>query len=381
MGARLLNIQRKAAEHGRLRTGYTQGNRPVRSATWVVTSHSEEHVRAAAELWKGEVEQWSPLNSTIPQWRVITKEAAIEALITPGDPLNQYNEMWSKGGCQRRCDGETELLSRQPCLCARQFGEDWHQQKKGVVCSTTSRLNVMLPDLSGMGMWRAETHSFYAASEWGGMVDMVLAGTSGQGFVPVTLRIEPRQRVSNGETKKFPVVVVELRGVTPRQALAGPLSTAVALNPGGAAEALAIEASRPDYIALAKGALTSDDVRDVWTQARQVGHVRGDGKDPLSRELMQIAALKDEEAAVESVVRPASLPAADPEEALDAEFVDPDDPDGLWAQFADAGHDLGLSPDETARAFAEKHGGRAPKDVDPTLAWAYIAAMKAERAQ
>ncbi|MET8694782.1 hypothetical protein ABZV65_19815 [Streptomyces bauhiniae] len=277
MGSRLRNVQARAAEHGRLRTGYTQGNRPMRSANWVVTSHSEEHVRTAATLWGGEPEQWSPLNSTIPQWRVITKAPSIEALITPGDPLNQYNEMWSKGGCQRRCDGETETLTRQPCLCARQFGEDWHLQKKGAVCSTTSRLNVMLPDLSGMGMWRAETHSFYAAQEWGGMVDMILAGTNGQGFIPVTLRIEPRQRVANGETKKFPVVVVELRGVTPRQALAGPMNATTALNPGAAGQARpAIEAGRRNYLADAESALTVDDVQDVYRAAHAAGHLTDD---------------------------------------------------------------------------------------------------------
>jgi hypothetical protein len=297
MGSRLLNIQRRAAEHGRLRTGFTKGNGPARSATWIITSHSEEHVHRAAELWGGEPEQWTPLNSNISQWRVITKASSIEALITPGDPLNQYNELWTKGGCQRRCDGQTELLSRQPCICARQFGEDWHQQRKGTVCSTTSRLNVMLPDLSGMGMWRAETHSFYAASEWGGMVDMVLAGTNGQGFVPVTLRIEPRQAVREGKTKKFPVVVVELRGVTPRQALAGPMTAAVALDPAASGQAVAaIEAPKGrDWIADAKGALTSDDVRDLWMEAQNAGAVHPKGTDALSKQLMAIAAEKDAE--------------------------------------------------------------------------------------
>lgn len=361
MGSRLLNIQRKAAEHGRLRTGYTQGNRPVRSATWVITSHSEEHVRTAAELWGGDVEQWSPLNSSIEQWRVITKAASIEALITPGDPLNQYNEMWSKGGCQRRCDGETELLSRQPCLCARQFGETWYEQKKGTVCSTTSRLNVMLPDLSGMGMWRAETHSFYAASEWGAMVDMVLAGTNGQGFLPVTLRIEPRQRVANGQTKNFPVVVVELRGVTPRQALAGPLPTAVALNPGTASDALAIEAPKPDYVALANGALTSDDVRDIWRQARQAGHVQPDGKDPLSQELMGLAALKDEEAAAEAPARPGT----DADDVVDAEIVDDDHPRAL-AEFYAAAERAGLSRREADLDF-ESDEDMKPSDAGVNL--------------
>lgn len=302
MGSRLLNIQRRAAEHGRLRTGYTQGNRPVRSATWVVTSHSEEHVRTAAELWGGEPEQWSPLNSTIEQWRVITKASSIEALITPGDPLNQYNEMWSAGGCQRRCDGETELLSRKPCLCLARFGEEWHQQKKGTVCAATSRLNVMLPDLTGMGMWRAETHSFYAAGEWGGMVDMVLAGTDGKGFVPVNLRIEPRQVVREGQTKKFPVVVVELRGVTPRQALTGPMTAALALDPSGAGQAIAaIEAPRPDYLAEAEGALTPDDVGDVYRRAHAAGHLNGQ----LIADLKEIAdRLKAEAEPVDAELEP-----------------------------------------------------------------------------
>lgn len=320
MGARLRNIQARAAEHGRLRTGYTQGKRPMRSATWVVTSHSEEHVRTAADLWGGEPQQWKPLNSTIEQWRVITRASSIEALITPGDPLNQYNEMWSAGGCQRRCDGDTELLSRQPCLCAARFGEDWHQQKKGTVCSTTSRLNVMLPDLSGMGMWRAETHSFYAASEWGGMVDMVLAGTKGDGFVPVTLRIEPRQVIREGQTKKFPVVVVELRGVTPRQALAGPMNAATALNPGAAGQArAAIEAPRPDYLAEAEGALTPDDVGDVYRRANAAGHLN----DELVAALKAIAdRLKD------------PTPAPDEDGVYEAEVVAEEPARPAWPEVA-----------------------------------------------
>lgn len=330
MGSRLRNQQARAAEHGRLRTGYTNGNRPMRSATWVVTSHSEEHVRSAAALWGGTPEMWTPLNSTISQWRVITQVASIEALITPGDPLNQYNEMWSAGGCQRRCDGETELLSRQPCLCLARFGEDWHEQKKGTVCSTTSRLNVMLPDLSGMGMWRAETHSFYAASEWAGMVDMVLAGTDGKGFIPVTLRIEPRQVVRAGQTKKFPVVVVELRGVTPRQALSGPLSTATALDPSGSRAVAAIGAAPgPDYMALAEGALSADDVRDVWRQAASAGDVDPKGSDPLSKQLMALAKRKDEEAAEARKAIPAPGSAPDDDGIVDGEIVD--DPElGSW---------------------------------------------------
>lgn len=308
MGSRIITHQRQARELGRLRTGWSVPNddpnkrpRPVKSKTWVVTSHAEHYVQAAAEAWGGDVERWQPQGNGAPQFRVITKAEQIDALLPPGDPLNQYNEMWSKGGCQRRCDGQTEQISRRPCKCLAEFGEDWHllrqdQYRKDKVCAATSRLNVILPDMPDVGVWRAETHSFYAANEWGGTVDMVLSGTEGKGLVPVTLRIEPRTRVAAGQTKHFPVVVVEVRGITPRQALTGPLPTALALDPSGSQAVAALEAGRPDYLAEAEGALTSDDVRDVWRRANAAGHVDPKGRDELSRQLMAIAERMDAEA-------------------------------------------------------------------------------------
>ncbi|NUP52307.1 MAG: hypothetical protein HOW97_34040 [Catenulispora sp.] len=333
-------MQRQARELGRLRTGYSipsdnpnKRPRPVKSKTWVLTSHAEHYAQAAADAWGGTVERWQPQGNGAPQFRVITEAESIDALLPPGDPLSQNNEMWNKGGCARRCNGETELISRRPCLCMQQFGEDWYllrqdQNRKDQVCAATSRLNVILPDMPDMGVWRAETHSFYAANEWAGSVDMVLSGTGGKGLVPVLLRIEPRTRVAGGKTKHFPVVVVEIRGVTPRQALTGPLPTAVALDPGGAGR-LALEvgpSDRPDYVALAEGALTSDDVRDVWRQAAEARHVHPKGEDPLSKQLMEIAARKDQEAAEQH-----RAPEPDEDGAYEAEVVDDAEPEPVAA--------------------------------------------------
>lgn len=342
MGSRILNLQRQARELGRLRTGFSRPNSdpkkrpvPVKSKTWVLTSFAEHYATAAAAAWGGKVEPWQPQGNGAPQFRVITERESIDALLPPGDPLSQNNEMWNKGGCARRCNGETELISRQPCLCMREFGEEWHllrqdTYRKDKVCAATSRLNVILPDMPDMGVWRAETHSFYAANEWAGSVDMVLSGTGGKGLVPVALRIEPRTRVAGGTTKHFPVVVVEIRGITPRQALSGPLSTALALDPSGnSTPALAIEAARPDYVALAEGALTSDDVRDVWRQAREAGDVHPKGDDPLSKQLMAIAARMDAEAA--AALPPAQVP--DEDGAVDAEIVD-DHEQAPWPETA-----------------------------------------------
>lgn len=288
MGSRIRTAQKQARELGRLRTGYSVPNqdpnkrpRPVKSKTWVLSSHSEHYVTAAAEAWGGKVERWQPQGNGAPQFRVITEAEQLEAILPPGDPLSQANEMWNKGGCVRRCDGETEQISRHPCLCLAEHGPEWHLLRqdlytKDKVCAATSRLNVILPDMPDVGVWRVETHSWYAANELAGTVDMVLSGTGGKGLVPVTLRIEPRTRVAGGQTKHFPVVVVEIRGVTTRQALTGPLPTAVALDPTGTRAVAAIEAPRPDYLADAEAALAVDDVQDVYRAAHAAGHLTDD---------------------------------------------------------------------------------------------------------
>jgi hypothetical protein len=371
MAGRILTLQRQARELGRLRTGYTQGTRPMRSKTWVVTSHARHYVEAAAGLWGGKVEQWQPLGNRPQQWRVITTAESIDAIMPPGDPLSQYNEMWSKGGCQRRCDGITESIADRPCLCLAQFGEDWYLQPKGQVCAATTRLNVMLPDMPDLGVWRAETHSFYAANEWAGQLDMVLAGTGGKGFVPVALRIEPRQRVANGQTKNFPVVVVEIRGITPRQALSGPLSTATALDP--LAPRLALEAPAPDYEAEARRCKTPDEVIALWNRINTTDKVRATP-----------ALLTSLQAIAEDIGRglePAAPEADDAEdEAMDAEFFDPDDPEEMWAQFEAAGAALGWNREETERGFADDHKGVKAKAAPVAEVWAYIADLRKQRA-
>jgi hypothetical protein len=77
-----------------------------------------------------------------------------------------------------------------------------------------------MPDI---GVYRMETHSFYAANEIAATVDLIRNATRGNVAVPIRLRIEQRMRVAGGKTKKFPVVAVELRGATAGQILSGAL--------------------------------------------------------------------------------------------------------------------------------------------------------------
>lgn len=278
--SRIANRQRQMAEQGRLRCGYTTEGangkmRPVKSNTWIVTSHSEEHVQAAAALWGGTAERWQPQGNGAEQWRVITNAKAIDAILPPGDPLTQAYETWSKGGCQLRCDGITEQLQGAPCVCFAKFGADWHEQPKGRVCDSKSRLKVLLPDMPGLGVWRMETGSYYATDEIAGMVDVIRGSVGDQTLVPVRLRIEPRMRVAEGQTKQFIVPVLELRGVTAGELLAGNITRA-AIGGAPAAAAAAIEAKHPDYLAEAQAATTAEQVMEIWTRANDAKHMTED---------------------------------------------------------------------------------------------------------
>lgn len=323
MGSRIITLQRQARELGRLRTGYTDTSgsksRPVRSQTWIVTSHAEHYVQAAAAIWGGTVEQWKPLGNGAPQWRVITQASSLDAILPPGDPLSQSYELWSAGGAQRRCDGMTESLSDSPCLCRAQWGDNFHETApRDRACKMTTRLNVILPEMPDIGAWRVETHSYHAANEIAAAVDVLKGSIGVEALIPVRLRIEQRTRVAQGKTKQFPVVAVELRGGTAGQVLAGavqaPAAQAPAVQAGGAAAA--IEAPRTDYVGLIAAAGSREQVVQIWQQARQ--DPQADGRQVEAAAKARVAELKA--AAEQSGPAPAEAgPAAAPVEKPAAE--------------------------------------------------------------
>jgi hypothetical protein len=343
MAGRILTMQRQARELGRLRSGWNNGSRPIKSDTWIVTSHAPHYLEAAAGLWGGKVEKWQPLGGGPEQWRVVTKAKSIDAILPPGDPLSQANELWSKGGCARRCDGVTEQISDRPCLCLAQHGENWFERKKGTVCAPTTRLNVMLPDLPDLGVWRMETHGYYAANEIAGQIDMLLSATGGKALVPVSLRIEPRRRVANGETKNFPVIVVEVRGMTARQALAGEVPQIAVESGTAATKRTAIESggktapSKPvgpskDFLALARQTDSASVVASLITEAVSEGAPE-----------VYLGQLREIEESKAEVIVP--------------EIVNDSDPMEVWQQILAAAGTRGWSMDRTEAAFAEFSNG------------------------
>lgn len=344
----------QARELGRLRSGtYDSAKKQMkRSEVWIVTSLSDLTCEAAAALWGGTVEKWTPQSGTA-QFRVITTTSVVDAILPPGDPLSQAYEMWNRGGCARRCDGYTETLSDSPCICRQEYGPEFHAvAPRDATCKMTTRLNVILPQMPDIGVFRVESHSYYAAVEIAATVEMLRSAAGPDALIPIAVRIEPRKRVAGGKTKQFPVIAVELRGATAGQVLeaAGSLQALAA-----ASGARAIEAARPDYAAQADAASSRAEFDAVTTAAEAAGHM----DEALKAKLAEILNAKIR-ANVQSQPIPSAAPngTADAEvaEVVDGEPVDEDETDREYAAVID------LCPDGWNMArlnveFAARNGG------------------------
>ena len=146
-----------------------------------------------------------------PQWECTVTAPAIDVLVPPGQTYSQWMELWRGGGCVRRCDGRREMLTDSPCMCPDNPKERTALAAKGEACKPTTRLNVMLPKVPDIGVWRLETHSYYAAVELAGTADVLRKATEAGYPLPAQLRIDQRHVKRPGEGRKdFPVVALEL---------------------------------------------------------------------------------------------------------------------------------------------------------------------------
>lgn len=237
----LRNLDRRLPQAGRIRAGrkvpLPEGkSRPAKLTTFRFTSKDEVSLNRVAELYGGEVKPWEdPLS---PDRFEVTTEASEIKVALPPDPLGgtPIYEMWSRGGCERRCDGETCTLSQGagpdgsepkevPCLCATR-GE--------LACKLTTRLSVILPDVRFLGVWRIDSKGKNAAKELPGMVEGVQAMQE-KGIVRAVLRLDYRVEMRRGRKQEF---VVPMLGVdaTPEELAAG--SVRLGLQDGGAPAAL-----------------------------------------------------------------------------------------------------------------------------------------------
>lgn len=236
----ILTLQRRLRELGRIRTGVKVAgsngrSRPAKLETFRLTSPSRELLEAAAEIYGGEVRAWPEGDG----WELVTKVDALDIIIPPGDAMSQFFEMWSGGGCQRRCDGVTNLLTMEPCLCPADQDERRTLAADGKACKPTTRLNVILPLVPDMGVWRLESHGYYAAVELAGTAEFLARATAEGRLLPARLRLDQREAKRPGQpTNRYAVPVIEL----PQTRIAEMMPE---LGPGPGVKALAAGSTDP----------------------------------------------------------------------------------------------------------------------------------------
>lgn len=314
----IAELQSRMYERGRIRIGQkgAKGN-PVKLDRFRFTSAARENLLPISAAYGGEVVDWTPADGR-KQYEVITDSTRVPILLPP-NPVSQWLELWSGGGCQRRCDGIRDVITDSPCLC----GPDPDSR----ACKPTTRLNVVLRDMPGIGVWRLESHGWNAAVELPGLAAFVAAA---DGMVPAFLTLEERVSKSDGQTRKFMVPGIDV-DVTPSQLLASSGDRPAAITTGAAAQPAIGSGTAPDYAALAQAAPDLDGVRAIWKQAKDAGHL----DDPLAERLMEIG---------NSKVTPAEPPPSDAQ-----------DSDELWMLIVAAAPD-GWGTSDLLADFERVHG-------------------------
>lgn len=301
----ILDIQRRAAQIGRIRIGNqvpsgkfnTDGSpkmRPAKLGAFRLTTSSEYAAKATADLLGGAAQRWEGA-PTAGQWEVFTDRDQMSVMIPPSPTaVDSWYEMWTAAGCTRRCDGHVEQKSGQDCLCPADQALRSAQAKAGRACRMTTRVNVLIPDLPGVGQWMLESHGYYAAVELSGTAEL-LAQASARGLViPAVLRIEQRERrIPRPDqaplVNKFAVPVLEvlatLREITAaaesgQRALSASMPPAiepvrVAISAGQPAAVVAElhDGSEPAQVLASRALCVHNDVelRQVWEDANEAG--------------------------------------------------------------------------------------------------------------
>jgi hypothetical protein len=144
-------------------------------------------------------------------------------------------------------------------------------------CHLITRINFMIPDLPGLGVFRLDTSSYYAAVEIGDAAMLMQAARDQGVFLSAILRIDQRQRVAGGQTKRYPVPVLEVmstfRQIASGELAAGGVAAQLPAVPGGAPRAIA--AARPAPAAPAAPAEASEGQRVAQVIADEAGSALG----------------------------------------------------------------------------------------------------------
>lgn len=272
------DLQQQQSQVGRIRLGQqVEGKNgklhPEKLDRFRFTTPSRSLADAVAKQYGGVVEPWQP-EGRPAEFEVVSDARTLPVLVPPR-PVTQWYELWSGAGCQRRCDGETETISGDGCLCPLDAMERADLAAKGRACKATTRLKVMLPEIPGIGVWRLDSHGYYAAIELPQTADFLGAVTDAGGYIRATLALEERVVKRPGVGVRHFLVPALHVDVTPEAlmagagtALAGPAAAAIAASSPAALSAGDGEVQRAQAIAdRSQSAASRDDIAALWSDA------------------------------------------------------------------------------------------------------------------
>ena len=201
----IIDLQRRLREAGRIRIGAqvptsNGGTRPSKLDKFRFTSPDKTSMLSIADLCGGEVRPWegAPIGE---QFELYADCKSLDVLVPPVTlAFSQWYELWSGGGCKRRCDGQTNVINDSPCAC----------DPDNMECKPTTRLGVILTAIQGIGIWRLETHGWNAAQELNGAIEVLRVIQNRGAMVPARLLLEQRQSKKDGKTYNFAVPVLDL---------------------------------------------------------------------------------------------------------------------------------------------------------------------------
>lgn len=217
-----VTVQRRFMQLGRVRMGErTDKGAPKKLDCFRFTSASRSLLEAVSVKYGGTVQEWKgapdegyfELKTTADEIDIILPPTFSMSDGEPTVPWSQFFELWSNGGCQRRCDGVMESLSGKPCMC----------NPEDRACDITTRVQFMLPDMPGLGVWRLDTKGWNAAAELPGTLELLRMAAEERKFIPAVLRMEKRTSKKEGQTRRFVVPVIDLPQVTMSQLAGGDL--------------------------------------------------------------------------------------------------------------------------------------------------------------
>ena len=257
----ILDLQVRARELGRIRIGQVVKTsagktRPEKIDRFRFTCHSKDLLDQVAALYGGTVAEWQPQGGGAKAWEVITDAKRVPILVPP-QPVSQWYELWSGGGCQRRCDGTTNVINDSACVCS--------PEPESRECKPTTRLNVMLRDVPGLGVWRLESHGYYAAVELPAVAEFL---AQSRGYIRAALVLEERVSKKNNQTRRYMVPAIEVEQITPAQLMSGEVA---GLQPGviEGKGLPAIEASHgTDWLRLISDATTREELLGILADAK-----------------------------------------------------------------------------------------------------------------